>query len=96
MSDDNKTYSVTLRLQRITYEDAFVAVPVTDAITEEKEDGSIGLNVEALFSEAVRISKDQRVDWKAESSETEPHPIQSPVPEDRFMFDAFYSDENND
>ena len=96
MSDDKKTCSVALRVRRITYEDAYVAVPVTDTITEEKNDGSIGLNVEALISEALRICEDQRVEWMIESRGTEPHPEQSPVPEDRFMFDAYYSNKNSE
>jgi len=92
MSDEKKTYSVVLRVQRVTYEDAYVAVPISEELTEQKEDGSIGLNVEALLSQAIRISNDERVEWKRESFKTEPHPTQSPVPEDRIAFDAYYSD----
>ena len=90
MSDENETHSIMLRVRRITYEDAYVAVLVTDAIMEKKEDGTFGLDVDAFITEALRISNDQRVEWKAESSQTEPHPIQMPKPEDRQKFDSYY------
>lgn len=90
MSEENKSYSVSLRVRRITYEDAYVAVPVTSAITKQKEDGTFGIDFESFVAEAIRISKDQRVEWKVESCQTEPHPTQGPKPEDRNSFDAFY------
>lgn len=89
MSEKQNTYSVALRVRRITYEDAYVAIPMTEAITKQNEDGSVGINVEAFLAEAIRISNDQRVEWKIESCETEPHPMQGPTPEDRQSFDAF-------
>ena len=75
---------------RVTYEDAYVAVPVTDAITKQNEDGSAGIDTEAFFAEAIRISNDPRVEWKLEACETEPHPTQAPMPEDRQSFEEFY------
>jgi hypothetical protein len=90
MSDNHETYSVMLRVRRITYEDAYVAVPVTNTIMKENEDGTFGLDVDAFVAEALRISNDGRVEWKVESSQREPHPIQMPKPEDRQEFDAYY------
>ncbi len=78
MSDENRSISVTLRLQRITCEDAHVSVPVTSAITKQDEDGTFGINIEALVAEAIRIGKDQGVEWKVESCQTVPHPVQTP------------------
>ncbi len=90
MSKKSDTVSIALRIRRVTYEDAYVAVPVTDAITKQNEDGSVGIDIEAFFAEAIRISKDPRVEWQIETCETEPHPTQGPTPDDRESFDAFY------
>ena len=87
---ENKTFSIALRVRRVTYEDAYVAVPVTDKIMKKKEDGTHDIDFEAFVKEAVRISKDKRVEWKVESSTTEAHPIQQPLPEGRKSLDAFY------
>jgi hypothetical protein len=94
MEEQPKTYSLALRVRRITYEDAYVAVPVTSTILKQKEDGTLGIDFEAFVAEALRISKDPRVEWKVEELKTEPHPVQGPKPEDRRSFDAFYSGES--
>lgn len=90
MSDTPKTHSIMLRIRRVTYEDAYVAVPITSALMKEKEDGTIGLDVDAFVAEAVQISDNQQVEWQVESSQKEPHPMQIPKPENRASFDAFY------
>ncbi len=76
MSEEPKIYSVALRLPRITHEDAYVLVPITNAITKPKEDGTLAIDFEAFAAEAIRISKEHRVEWKTETCHTEPHPIQ--------------------
>lgn len=86
MNEENKTYSVSLRVRRITHEDAYVTVPVTRAVTKQKENGTLTIDSEALVAEAIRISQDQRIEWKIESCQTEPHPAQIPKPEDRNSF----------
>jgi hypothetical protein len=91
MSGEEKTYSIALRVRRITYEDSYIAVPVTPEITQKNEDGTIGINAEAFFAEAIRISKDSRVEWKVEGSQSEPHSEQRDTPEGRRKYDAFYS-----
>ena len=88
MSDKNETYSVMLRVRRITYEDAYVSVPVTSAIMKKNEDGTFGIEVEAFVAEALRLSNDERVEWRFESAQRVPHPIQMPKPEDRQQFDS--------
>ena len=40
MADHAKTFSVMLRVRRVTYEDAYIAVPVTNKLMMEKADGS--------------------------------------------------------
>lgn len=92
MDDTSKTYSVALRVRRVTYEDAYVAVPVTDAIMKKKEDGTPGIDFEKFVAEALRISKDTKVEWKIEESKSEPHPIQQAPPEGRKSFDAYYNE----
>ena len=88
MTDDPKTYSIMLRLQRVTYEDAYVAVPVTDRILMQKEDGSTGIDFDAFVAEAKQISQDARTEWVVESTQVEAHPIQGPKPEDRKCLDG--------
>jgi len=84
------TFSIALRLRRVTYEDAYIAVPVTDAVVRPKPDGSMGVDPEALFAEGIRIGQDSRVEWQVESSKTEAHPIQQAAPEGRKKLDTFY------
>ena len=90
MSAKPGTHSIMLRIRRVTYEDAYVAVPVTNALMKQKEDGTFGVNVDALVAEALRLSDDQQVEWQVESSQKEPHPTQMPKPENRKLFDVFY------
>lgn len=84
------TFSIALRLRRVTYEDAYIAVPVTDAVVRPKPDGSMGVDAEALFAEGIRIGQDSRVEWQVESSQIEAHPVQQAAPDSRKKFDAFY------
>ncbi len=92
MAEEQKTVSIALRLRRVIFEDAYVAVPVTDAIIQVNEEGRGSIDFDAFVAEAIQISKDTRVEWKSEEMRTEAHPIQGPVPEDRFLFDAYYSE----
>ena len=59
-----------------------------------KEDGTIGIDWTAFVGEALRVSQDPRVEWRQESSETQPHPIQGPMPEGRKKLDVYYDDLN--
>jgi hypothetical protein len=91
---EQKTVSVALRVRRVTYEDAYVAVPATDTIMKIKPDGSPQIDMDKFVSEAIRISKDKRVEWKVESSITEAHPIQQGPPQGRKSFDFFYAEQS--
>lgn len=91
MTEEQKTYSIVLHLRRVTYEDAYVAVPVTGAIMIVQDDGTGRIDGEALVAAAIRIGADGRVEWKSEEMRIEAHPVQQPVPEGRFCFDAYYS-----
>ncbi len=81
-----ENYSILLRLRRVTYEDAYVSVPITEAILEQKENGTYGVNVEAFFAEGIRLSQHPDVEWVIENSTTETHPVQQPKPEGRTGF----------
>jgi hypothetical protein len=83
-----ETYSIRVRVRRVTIEDAYVAVPVTDAIIKPHPDGTGRIDGDLLEAEARRIGNDPRTEWKFESTETEMHPWQSPMPADRHAFDA--------
>jgi hypothetical protein len=74
---------IQVRVRRITIEDAFVAVPITSAVTKEEPDGSVHVDGAAVFREAVRIAADPSAQWQAESVEIVVHPMQCPRPEDR-------------
>ena len=83
MNEEPTTVSLSLRLRRTTYEDAYVTVPVSETIAKVNEDGTLGIHVEAFLAEAIRLSNDPRVQWKLEERQTEPHPVQQQHPEDR-------------
>jgi hypothetical protein len=87
METENKTFSIAIRLRRITYEDSYLSIPLTSAITKENEDGSHGVDFEKFVTEAIKLGQDSKVEWKVETINLEPHPIQNPVPEDRKNFD---------
>ncbi len=92
MDASPKTISIMYRVRRTTTEDAYVAVPVTGdlMLPQPAADGTLRLNTDAVVAEALRISRDPRVDWRVEGNETQPHPIQRPKPEDRYCFDPYY------
>ena len=81
--------SVALRIRRVTVEDAYIAVPVTDALIRYQADGTGRIDPEALMAEGVRIGADPRVEWAPESTTIEPHPVQQAAPQDRFALDPF-------
>ena len=91
MSEEQKTYSIALRLRRVVYEDAYVAVPVTDAILKANGDGTGSIDSEAFVAEAIRVGESAGVEWRIEESHSEAHPVQGPCPEGRHTFDAYYS-----
>ena len=87
MSETPRRYSILARVRRVTYEDAYIAVPVNERILALRDDGTQGIDPDQLWAEAVRLSGDPRVEWSAESSVAAPHPIQQPLPASRRPFD---------
>src|SRR5262249_38673687 len=90
MSEEAKTYSIAVRLRRVVYEDAYVAVPVTDTIVKANDDGTGSIDTDVLFPEAIRISHHNRLEWKGEQESIEVHPLQGPLPEGRTRFDSYF------
>ena len=87
-----ETYSVLVHLQRTVVLDAYVSVPVTEELLRQEADGSHRLNTDKLFAAARELGNDRRVDWQVESSDTQVHGIQKPLPEDRVTFNPFLAD----
>ena len=92
MKNQENTYSISLRIQRVTYEDAYLSIPVTELITSEKEDGSIGIDFDKLVQEAIKISSDERVDWQMEKGTIGAHEIQNQAPEGRAQFNPLLAE----
>lgn len=82
--------SIALRVRRVTYEDAYVSVPISDAILK-KDGAKQSINFEAFVAKAIEMSKDKRVEWKVESSNIEAHPTQQQAPPERKRFDGISS-----
>ena len=56
-------YSITLRLRRVTYEDAYINVPVTDDLLKKNEDDTYGINPELLWKEGIKLAGNLGVEW---------------------------------
>jgi hypothetical protein len=94
MNDETGTYCIALRLRRTTREDAYVNVPLTDAIMKQNEDGTNGIDYDAFVAEAIRLSGSAKVQWQTETCRIQPHPLQSPRPEGRAAYDVHYDHES--
>ncbi|MBO2013060.1 hypothetical protein [Hymenobacter negativus] len=89
-ANEGQTYSIQLRLRRVTYEDAYVSVILNDKVMQVQEDGTSKIDFEKFLAEAIRVSTTPNVDWQVESSQTEAHPLQAVRPDDRRVIDSFY------
>jgi hypothetical protein len=75
----SKTFSISVRLQRVTIETTFVSVPLLPDIVEPNFDQSGSINVEKLMQAAVVLGRNASVTWTQEGEATiTPHPIQIP------------------
>ena len=82
--------SILLHVQRTTVEDAFIAVPVSADLLNAQPDGTGRIDGERLLQAAMALAQDPRVSWRTESSETAPHPVQQPLPDDRKSFNPLF------
>ena len=81
-------HSIALRVRRTIYQDAYIAIPVSEAIVRRGDDGTLHIDQEKMRAEGIRISQDSRVEWQVESTSTELHPIQQATPEGRKTLDT--------
>lgn len=84
------TTCILLHIRRVTVEDAYVNVPVSEAIMNPKPeaDGTYRIDPNAFMREGIRFAADARVEWRREGEPAvEPHPTQQPLPESRVAFD---------
>ena len=96
MADEAETTTcIVMRLRRVIVEDAYVGVPVTEAImkAEPEPDGTYRIDFDAFKREAIRLSAHAKVDWRREdATTTDIHPTQGPVPEGRVVYDVHRED----
>ncbi|MFD8480462.1 hypothetical protein [Kitasatospora sp. NPDC059673] len=82
------SYSISVRLQRTTVEEAYVSVPVTDAMMrdEPNEDGSYGIDVTEFYAAALQLGA--AAEWLPEDRSVVVHPIQKAPDHIQQVFDA--------
>ena len=96
MNEQPKTTSIVFHLRRVVHQDAFVAVPVTDAIMKLDENGQPSIDWDAFVAQATQLGQHEGADWQVEEMQTAPHPVQCPIPEGRQVLDGFRLPENAD
>lgn len=75
----SKTFSVSVRLKRVTIETAYVSVPLFPELLEPNFDQSGTIDAEKLMQDAVRLGHHPSTVWTVEGQpEITPHPIQAP------------------
>lgn len=79
-SNENNTYSISIRMKRTTIEHGFVKVLVTGDLINLQPDGTGRLNVEKVFGRGIETGNKSDVTWDLEDQIIETHPIQSPPP----------------
>jgi hypothetical protein len=73
-----QTFSVTVRLQRVTTESAHVSVPLTRELFRANPDGTETIDVEKLFAAAVELGGHISTGWRTEGEIViTPHPMQT-------------------
>jgi hypothetical protein len=74
---DSASYSISVRVQRLTVEEGYVQVPVDGAVMspEPAADGSYHLDGGKVMAEATRLASDLDT-WLLEECTVSIHPIQ--------------------
>jgi hypothetical protein len=70
------TYSISLRLRRITVEYAYVNVPIAGDVVKPDAQGVGRIDVEEMTRRAVAMGDRPEVVWYLEEQRIEPHPLQ--------------------
>jgi hypothetical protein len=76
-----KIYGISIRVQRTTVEECFVAVPVNMDLMQQPPgpNGEYGIDTDKMWAKAVELAESSG-DWAVESQEVKPHPIQKAKP----------------
>jgi hypothetical protein len=82
MNDESqKTFSISMRLQRTITEFAFVSVPVTQELLVDQSDGTQRLDVNKVTQYALELGQTHGLNWQPEDAQIQLHPIQTAPPE---------------
>jgi len=74
-----KTYSISVRLQRITIEAAHVSVPLSQELFHRNPDGSETIDGEKVMAAAIELGRSLATQWSVEGEVViTPHPLQTP------------------
>jgi len=81
---EGRSYSISVRLRRTTFEEAFVSVPVSDAVKQDAPDaqGRFSLDGKKVMDAAIQLGGEPATHWIAEGEPMiELHPVQT-APDD--------------
>ncbi|MFG2692974.1 hypothetical protein [Kitasatospora sp. NPDC048407] len=70
------SYSISVRLRRTTVEEAYVSVPVTDAVMQDEPDADGSQHLDAAKVFAVALELGASAEWLPEDGRVVVHPIQ--------------------
>jgi hypothetical protein len=75
--EEPRTYSVSVRLQRLTSEECHVSVPVTEAVMQDEPgaDGMLYLDSRKIFEAAILLGQESGA-WAIRNQDVQVHPIQ--------------------
>ena len=74
-----KTFSVSVRLQRVTTETAHVSVPLSQELFHSNPDGSETIDGEKVIAAAIELGRHPATRWSIEGELViTPHPLQTP------------------
>jgi hypothetical protein len=77
------SYSVSVRLQRVTVEYSYVSVPISTDIVNEQTDGTARIDTTKLFQRATEIGESADLVWHQENVSVQLHPVQkAPEPDE--------------
>ena len=81
MDEAPRTYSISVRLQRTTTEEAYLSVPVDEAIMQDEPaaDGNYRIDPGKLWAAAIRLAE-HSTNWTIEDQQVNPHPVQKAPP----------------
>ncbi|MFC5006626.1 hypothetical protein ACFPIJ_53495 [Dactylosporangium cerinum] len=85
MPPPDATYSIVVRVRRVTTEDAYIRVPVTDAVVaaELDADGHRHLDGGKVMAEARRLAETGAGAWQVQEQAVDLHPVQNTPPDGR-------------